>query len=193
MQRRPSHPLILEALEAFEQGLIPGEVFLAFKAHVQAAKQRSIEFLFTIHTWWSWWQVDGRWHHRGIGKNKLVMARHHDRGPYSPENVECITHSKNIGQIDWSSSSQKHRARWAKKTDSERADWHLAKRGDGHPKSKAVITPKGRFGSAALAAEAFDITRQAASQFAKYKIKGWRYETEADRAPAPLPDLLAAD
>src|SRR3954467_5029195 len=41
---------------------------------------------------------------------------------------------------------------------------HLQVRGDGHSVSKAVITPKGRFGSAALAAEAHGISAVASDQ-----------------------------
>lgn len=62
---------------------------------------------------------------------------------------------------------------------------HLRVRGDGHPKSKAVITPKGRFGSAALAADAYDIGRRTACYRAKYQMQGWRYETEALRMVEP--------
>jgi len=136
-----------------------------------------------------WWQVDRRWHHRGIGANKLVMARFGDRGPYSPDNVQCITHSKNIADIDRTHMGEKIRRAWEAKAPEERARHHLCRRGDGHPKSKPVITPKGRFGSMALAAEAFGITR--AGGFYKVKRGEWHYEAAP---PMADPDFkLAAD
>ena len=54
----------------------------------------------------------------------------------------------------------------------------LKVRGDDHPKSRGCWTPKGRFGSIALAAEALGITRQGAMLKIKRGTKGWRYEIE---------------
>ena len=45
-----------------------------------------------------------------------------------------------------------------------------------HPCSRAVITPKGRYASAALAAAAHGLTRQGAAARASRGAKGWRYE-----------------
>jgi hypothetical protein len=44
---------------------------------------------------------------------------------------------------------------------------HLKVRGDGHPRSMAVVTSLGRFGSIALASEAHGITRAGGH----YKVK----------------------
>jgi hypothetical protein len=53
---------------------------------------------------------------------------------------------------------------------------HLTQRGDDHPRSRAVITPAGRFGSAALAAKHYGVTRQHAARLAR-EGREWRYET----------------
>ena len=44
-----------------------------------------------------------------------------------------------------------------------------------HPRARPVLTPSGRFASAALAAEAHGLTRQAASHRARNGVNGWRY------------------
>ena len=44
-----------------------------------------------------------------------------------------------------------------------------------HPRARAVVTPKGEFPSAALAAEAFGFSRARASQLAGAGKNGWRY------------------
>lgn len=74
---------------------IPMAGVKAFDDHRRNAKKRGIEFLFTLPEWWAWWQIDGRWEQRGMGRDALVMARRGDAGPYSPENVYCATHSEN--------------------------------------------------------------------------------------------------
>jgi hypothetical protein len=63
--------------------------------------------------------------------------------------------------------------------------FNLKVRGDGHPRSRPVITPKGRFGSMALAAEAFGVSRQAAFQWVRDHRPGWRYEGEPETLEAP--------
>ena len=57
--------------------------------------------------------------------------------------------------------------------------WLKDKRGDDHPKSRAVITPAGRFGSIALAAKHYGITRQAAFTRVRREVPGWQYEAKA--------------
>ena len=44
-----------------------------------------------------------------------------------------------------------------------------------HPRARPVLTPSGRFASAALAAEAHGLTRQVASHRARHGVNGWRY------------------
>lgn len=54
-----------------------------------------------------------------------------------------------------------------------------------HPRARAVITPRGSFPSAALAAEAFGITRGYAAAQAKAGLNGWAYVT----CPTPTATL----
>jgi hypothetical protein len=174
----PQSPLLIEARQLFEDGIISFEVYQAFRSHVHAAKSRGIGFFFTIDRWWAWWQTDDRWQRRGIGKNKLVMARKGDAGPYSPENVFCCTHSQNIQLIDPAKMSASQLAASARRKRLPGYNHHLSVRGDGHPRSRAVITPIGRFGSAAVAADAHGLTRHGAALRAEQQRNGWCYEQD---------------
>ena len=60
--------------------------------------------------------------------------------------------------------------------------WLKGRRGKEHPKSHAVVTPLGRFGSMALAAEAHGMSRQAVHAAIKNGRPGW---TRLDQAGQP--------
>lgn len=66
----------------------------AYQRHKADAKKRHIQFLLTFKQWWSIWE--SHWDERGHGKDKLVMGRHGDAGPYVVGNVEIITHAQNV-------------------------------------------------------------------------------------------------
>ncbi len=65
----------------------------AFKSQRGSAIKRGIDFQFTYEEWINWWGDDIVY--RGQGRDKLVMARHGDIGPYHPDNCKKITHSEN--------------------------------------------------------------------------------------------------
>lgn len=55
---------------------------------------RGIEWKFSnFGEWWAIWRDE--FDKRGRGATNLVMARHDDHGPYSPDNVFLITSSEN--------------------------------------------------------------------------------------------------
>ena len=86
-----------EALLAEGKALgMPERAIRAFMEQRGGAGRRGSEFLFPLSEWWAWWQTDGRWERRGIGKHSLCMARVGDVGPYHPNNVYCATHSENV-------------------------------------------------------------------------------------------------
>jgi hypothetical protein len=128
----------------------PPEAVRAFQAQRTSATRRGIPFLFTFTEWWAWWQVDDRWTNRGMGSDKLVMARYGDEGPYSPGNVFCATHAKNLKYMP---------ARWGRPT-SPKAMEVFKRRGAERHNSRPVETPAGTFASATLAGEHFGFTRQ---------------------------------
>src|SRR6516164_720934 len=71
------------------------EAYWAQKAN---AKARGKDWKFTLEEWISWWEekLGPNWlQKRGRGKSKYVMGRRGDTGPYSPENVECLTNLQN--------------------------------------------------------------------------------------------------
>lgn len=66
------------------------------KAYIQQkgdAKKRGIEFKLTFEEFSNWWGDD--FQHRGVGSNKLVMARYNDIGAYELSNIKKITFGDN--------------------------------------------------------------------------------------------------
>ena len=173
-QREIMHPWLLQARADAERLNIPDDAYFAFRNQFSKARQRKISFLFTLEEWWHWWQTYDvqhecvRWERRGKkkGSTALVMARFGDVGPYAPENVYCATERQNSLDTDPAKFIQEV--------------YHPCPfrgiRGDGHPKARAVITPAGRFGSAALAAEHYDTTRAGAKYRADRRQYGWAWE-----------------
>lgn len=146
----------------------------AFRAHRNNARRRHIPFLFSFEEWKAWWLTDDRWAYRGRHSHGLVMARRMDVGPYSPGNVECVTaggNNQSMNPLSRAMMVVKGRATKLARGTKE----PLSQRGDGHPRSRAVMTPAGRFGSAALAADHYGITRQAAALRARARSQGWSY------------------
>ncbi len=176
------HPLVAEAYAlSRENDLV--DFYEAYRNQVQAACVRNIPFEFPFLAWVAWWKTEDRWVSRGRGIGKLVMARIGDVGPYHPDNVYVATHSQNISDVDQLKKSASHQATCAARK-AAGIKHHLQVRGDGHPRSRAVLTPAGRFGSARLASEHFGITPQGAENRAKKNLGGWQYE---DEAPSETP------
>jgi hypothetical protein len=66
------------------------------------AKRRGIDFEISFEDWSNIWIQSGKWDQRGKGKNKYVMSRYNDIGPYKVGNVsiksqEENTHEANVG------------------------------------------------------------------------------------------------
>lgn len=153
----------------------------AFRTQKNNAAKRGIPFLFTHEQWVEWWGDDIL--KRGRCMGDLVMSRRGDAGPYSPENVYKNTQAGNLAEAIM---TDEHRRASSDRLVARNADraaagipHHLSVRGDGYPKSKSVITPDGRFGSIALAADHYGITRAAMHQRInnwKWKAAGFYYE-----------------
>lgn len=58
----------------------------AFRRQRQNARARGIEWNLTLAQWWAIWGFSGKWSKRGLGRDRYVMSRHSDTGPYSVEN-----------------------------------------------------------------------------------------------------------
>ena len=65
----------------------------AYVKHKSKAKKRGVEFLLTFEEWRDWWGSD--WDQRGRTKNKLVMGRYGDTGPYALGNIYKTTQEGN--------------------------------------------------------------------------------------------------
>lgn len=66
-----------------------------YSQHRRQAAQRGIDFLLSFAEWYEWWQQTGHYEERGCRHGQYVMARHNDTGPYSLDNIKCITHEEN--------------------------------------------------------------------------------------------------
>ena len=66
-----------------------------FNKQKNTAGDRGIEWLLSFEQWLSIWVESGHLCERGLGKNRFVMARRGDVGPYSVSNVFICTHSEN--------------------------------------------------------------------------------------------------
>lgn len=65
-----------------------------YQCQKRSAKKRNISWNFTFNSWWKVWQDSGKWEERT--HCGYVMGRNGDTGPYSPDNVQIITHSQNL-------------------------------------------------------------------------------------------------
>lgn len=160
---------------------IPSEGWRAFQSQRDGARRRGIPFLFDAVTWWEWWQTDDRWSRRGISSSSLCMARIGDKGPYSPENVVCQTHAQNVYDVPVEVWSEAQKRTWLKDGRKAHKPTPLFYRGEAHPQSKPVLTPKGRFGNAREAAEAYQIHSRTAQIRAAKRMMGWSYESDGER------------
>jgi hypothetical protein len=150
--------------------------YQAWRAQYHSAKRRGIAFKFSLLGWSLWWKTElaqlNPGSQRGRRACQYVMARKRDRGAYEPGNVVAMLPKQNALDRD----QDERAAAIAKGTATRAANGvprglHLRARGEGHPKSKAVSTPSGDYGSIALASEAYGITRQAG--FARVRKGKW--------------------
>jgi hypothetical protein len=144
-----------------------------------------IPFQFTFQQWSEWWLTDNRWSRRGRKAGQLQMARKGDSGPYSPDNVECVTKEEKqksqLIALSVSAFSPERRAEAAKKSG-------LARRGENNRQAKSVVTPLGTFVTVKAAAEAHGIDRSYGTKLAKGQHNGWRYLADTITQPAASAD-----
>jgi hypothetical protein len=145
---------------------VPNYVYKAWRSQRHSAKRRGIPFKFGLFEWHCWWNRElialGSDARRGNRRGQYMMARFGDAGAYEHGNVYAATPAQNSNDIPGDvREAMTRRATETRKERGKPRGYHLKVRGDGHPKSKPVVTPLGRFGSIALAAEAHGITRQA--------------------------------
>lgn len=162
-------PYLKQAREDALRLGIPKAAYMAFAAQSRRAQQRGIAWEFTLPEWWDWWQTDGRWDRRGRTRISLVMARNGDAGPYSPTNTYCTTASGNTHDVPFAVRSAACLAAWHGSRVS-----HLSDRAN-HPQNKPVMTPKGHFVSATLAAEAYGVAGCRGRRWAREGRNGWHY------------------
>jgi hypothetical protein len=140
----------------------------AYAIQRQNATYRRIPFLFTFEEWSAWWLTDNRWARRGHKTGQLQMGRKDIAGPYSLDNIECVTKEENqLSQLILALTPER-RAAAAKKGG-------LARSGEKHWRATPVVTPLGTFVTITAAAKAHGIDPTYGSLLAKKKRNGWRY------------------
>lgn len=169
-------PELLIARRQREQYGISSYEYRCWKAQKDSAKRRGIPFRFSFLAWHFWWNDElarRPGSKRGRRKGEFMMCRKADSGAYEEGNVYCGTPQDNADDIPLSvrMTAREKALITYKKTGSVPGS-HLKVRGDGHPRSKAVMTDLGRFGSIALAAEAHGITR--AGGHHRVRTGAWR-------------------
>lgn len=143
---------------------IPAYVHRAWKSQRDSARNRGIKFRFCLFQWHCWWNSElaaiGPDAKRGNRKGQYMMARIGDAGAYEHGNVYAALPQDNARDIpDDVRAAMKEKVTATRIARGIPRGQHLKVRGDEHPKSKAVETPLGYFGSIALASEAHGITR----------------------------------
>lgn len=78
------------------------ELYRAFYAQRQAAKQRRVEWQLSFNEWLEVWQQSGRLVDRGRGRGKYCMGRVGDTGPYAVGNVNIIAYEQNSAEQEYS-------------------------------------------------------------------------------------------
>ena len=117
-----------------------------------SAQKRNIKWELTFDEWYSWWQNTGYWEQRGCKKGQYLMARYHDSGPYSLDNIFCCSVEQN--------NSDRHKFNpYVGKAVSIR-------------QSKPIMTPCGMFPSKKSAAEHYNLDSSALS----YRLKKYPKE-----------------
>jgi hypothetical protein len=72
------------------------KVWHAYTGQKGMAKTRGIRWNLTFEEWCDIWFASGKWAERGKGGNQYCMARKHDEGSYSVDNVVIITNRENM-------------------------------------------------------------------------------------------------
>lgn len=86
-----------ETLVANNDGKPPcrGSKARAFFMQAKNAEQRGVDWCMTFPEWIGLWMESGHWDRRGRGRDKYVMARKQDFGPYATWNVYITTQAQN--------------------------------------------------------------------------------------------------
>jgi hypothetical protein len=148
---------------------VPQNMRTAYFLQRDKAKNAGIGWEISLLEWANWWLDEGRWKHRSRSRNGLRMDRVDDGRPYSLSNIRC---ARNDGVVVEKVNADALEAAPVTPL--------LGKRGDDHPRSQAIITPAGRFGSAALAASHYGKARQVVARWARTGHNGFRYDDGDD-------------
>lgn len=71
-----------------------------YNSQKTSAKMRGVPFLLTFEEWRGIWERSGKYHLRGRGQGRFVMARRGKRGPYSVDNVQIVTYVRKHGACE---------------------------------------------------------------------------------------------
>jgi hypothetical protein len=179
------HPETRQARLDQIQYQIPEERYQAWRSQWFNSRSRNIPFEFSLKEWCDWWDTElkkiGPKAQRGCGLGQYVMARLGDTGPYAPNNVHCITLQDNTlerSTESWQKSTAKATASLIANGTPRGFHWRGVKtrsRGADNVRSKAVITPIGKFVNLREAGEAYGVSGNAIGLRLKRKWPGYRF------------------
>jgi hypothetical protein len=167
--------LVRQSRQEMKEHNIPDAIYQRWRAHYHTAKTREIPFRFTLLEWCNWWMEEldkiGPRTVRGRGRDMYVMCRFGDAGAYEVGNVFAGTPKQN--QNDRTADNKAIAATKMRQWHADHICHLKGKTGAAHPKSRAVVTPEGRYASIAEASAAAGITRQGG--FFRVRRVEWQY------------------
>src|SRR6266446_3506192 len=86
------------------------DLYKAFYAQRQRAKQRGVVWELTFEDWIQVWIDSGHLDERGKGRGKYCMARFSDSGPYKIGNIKIIPYGQNISEQQYSEERKLQRS-----------------------------------------------------------------------------------
>lgn len=128
---------------------VPGWLVRSWRVQFQRARREHVPFRFDLLSWSVWWRAElhgGPYAWRDVAAGRVCMRLARGAQAYDPGSVVMVFNRAVASALSGGVAS--------------RRGAHLRVRGAGHPRSKPVVTPRGVFGSIALAAEAHGVTRQ---------------------------------
>jgi hypothetical protein len=164
-----SNPVLRRAAQDAATYCIPRYVCNAYGDQYLKALESGTSFRFSLLEWRRWWWGKlERGERRKIG-SAVRMALVDPAGAFEDGNVAVAPACRQPAD----KAAAVARCTATRNANGCPRGSHLRVRGEGHPRSRAVVTPDGRFGSVALASEAAGITRQAGHQ--RVRAGQWEY------------------
>ena len=91
-----SHQALLKVGRGSPRHLTP---IGAYRNQRKNSSRRGIKWSLSLAEWWDIWSASGKWAQRGRERDRYVMSRFGDMGPYSARNVHIQLASENASDM----------------------------------------------------------------------------------------------